>query len=59
VHKEFVEEGCTVNAEYHKGVLNRLISRIWQICPTLYHTRDFFSCTTTPRLIRQQQFDIF
>jgi hypothetical protein len=28
VHKEFVEEGCTVNAEYHKGVLNRLISRI-------------------------------
>ena len=21
VHKEFVEEGCTVNAEYYKGVL--------------------------------------
>jgi hypothetical protein len=28
VHKEFVEEGCTMNAEYYKGVLNRLILRI-------------------------------
>jgi hypothetical protein len=28
VHKEFVEEGCTVNAEYYKGVLNGLISHI-------------------------------
>jgi len=25
VHKEFVQEGCTVNAEYYKGVLDRLI----------------------------------
>jgi len=28
VHKEFVQEGCTVNAEYYKGVLHRLISCI-------------------------------
>ena len=28
VHNEFVQEGCTVNAEYYKGVLDRLISRI-------------------------------
>jgi len=28
VHKEFVQEGCTVNAEYYKGVLDRLILRI-------------------------------
>ena len=28
VHKKFVQEGCTVNAEYYKGVLDRLISRI-------------------------------
>jgi hypothetical protein len=44
VHEEFVEEGfVTVNAEYYKGVLNRLISRIRLIRPALYHTRDFFS----------------
>ena len=28
VQKEFVQEGCTVNAEYYKGVLDRLILRI-------------------------------
>ena len=28
VHKEFVEEGCTVNAQYYRGVLDRLISLI-------------------------------
>jgi hypothetical protein len=28
VHKEFVGEGCTVNAEYYKGVLNRITLRI-------------------------------
>jgi hypothetical protein len=42
VYKEFVEEGCTVNAEYCKGVLNRLISRIRRIRPALYRTRDIF-----------------
>ena len=54
VHEEFVQEGCTVNAEYYKGVLDRLISRIRRVRPTLYRTRDFFSCTTTPQRIRQQ-----
>jgi len=42
VHKEFVQEGCTVNAEYYKGVLDRLISRIRRVLPTLYSTHDFF-----------------
>ena len=28
VHKDFVQEGCTVNAEYYKGVLDHLISHI-------------------------------
>ena len=42
VHKEFVQEGCTVNAEYYKGVLDRLISRVRWVCRTLYHTREFF-----------------
>ena len=42
VHKEFVQEGCTVNAECYKGVLDRLISRIRRVRPALYRTRDFF-----------------
>ena len=42
VHKEFVQQGCTVNAEYYKGVLDRLISRIRRVRPALYRTRDFF-----------------
>ena len=28
VHKKFVQDGCTVNGEYYKGVLDRLISCI-------------------------------
>ena len=54
VHKKYVEEGRTVNAEYYKGVLDRLISRIRRVRPTLYRTRDFSPCMTTPRVIRQQ-----
>ena len=42
MHKEFVQEGCTVNAEYYKGVLDSLISRIRRVRPALYRTRDFF-----------------
>jgi len=41
-HKEFMQEGCTVNAEYYKGVLDRLILRIRRVHPALYRTRDFF-----------------
>jgi hypothetical protein len=42
VHKEFVQEGCTVNAEYCEGVLGRLISRIRRVRPAPYRTLDFF-----------------
>ena len=42
VQKEFLQEGCTVNAEYYKGVLDRLISHIRQVRPALYRTHDFF-----------------
>ena len=42
VDKEFVQEGCTVNTEYYKGVLDHLISRIRRVRPALYRTRDFF-----------------
>jgi len=41
-HKESVQEGCSVNAEYCKDVLDRLISRIRWVRPALYRTRDFF-----------------
>jgi len=37
-----VQEGCTVNAEYYKGVLDRLISRIRRVRPALYRTHEFF-----------------
>ena len=42
VHKEFVQEGCTVSAEYYKDVSDRLISCIRRVRPSLYRTRDFF-----------------
>jgi len=55
VHKEFVQEGCTVNAEYYKGVLDRLISLIRRVRPVPCTALViFFSCRTTPRRIRQQ-----
>jgi Fe-S-cluster containining protein len=41
VHKEFVQEGCTVNPEYYKGVLDRLISHIQRVRPALYRTHFF------------------
>ena len=58
VHKEFMQEGCTVNAEYYKGVLDSLISRIQRVRPSLCSTHDFSSCTT-PWCIQQQKFDSF
>jgi len=42
LHKEFVQEGCTVNAEYYKGVLDHLISCIQRVHSALYRTRGFF-----------------
>jgi hypothetical protein len=43
VHKEVVLEGCSVNAEYDKGVLDSPISCVRRVRPALYRTRDFFS----------------
>lgn len=42
VHKEFLEEGCTINAQYYRAVLERLISRIRRVRPALFGDRDFF-----------------
>ena len=48
VHKEFLQEGCTVNAEYYKGVLGRLISRLRRVRPALYRTCGFFLLHDVP-----------
>jgi hypothetical protein len=42
VHKEFVPEGKTVNAEFYKGVLDRLLKRIQWVRPAAFCPRDFF-----------------
>jgi hypothetical protein len=42
VHKEFVPEGKTVNAEFHKVVMDRLLKRIQRVRPAAICCRDFF-----------------
>jgi len=42
VHKEFVPEGKTVNAEFYKGVMDRLLKRIQRVRPAAFWPRDFF-----------------
>ena len=41
VHKEFVPEGKTVNAEFYKGVIDRILKRIQRVCPAAFHSRFF------------------
>jgi hypothetical protein len=42
VHKEFVPEGKTVNAEFYKGEMDRLLKRIQRVRPAAFCCRDFF-----------------
>jgi hypothetical protein len=42
VHKEFVPEGKTINAEFYKGVMDRLLKRIQRVRPAAVCSRDFF-----------------
>ena len=42
VHKEFVPEGKTVNAEFYKGVMDRLLKRIQRVRSAVFCSRDFF-----------------
>ena len=44
VHKEFVPEGKTVNVEFYKGAMDRLLKRIQRVRPTAFCSRDFFFC---------------
>ena len=43
LHKEFAPEGKIVNAEFYKGVMDRLLKRIQRDCPAVLCSRDFFS----------------
>jgi hypothetical protein len=42
VHKEFLPEGKTINAEFYKGVMDRLLKRIQRVRPAAFCSRDFF-----------------
>jgi len=42
VHKEFVPEGKTANAEFYKAVMDRLLKRIRRVLPAAFCCRDFF-----------------
>jgi hypothetical protein len=42
VHKEFVPDGKTVNAEFFKGIMDRLLKHIQRVCPVAFCSRDFF-----------------
>ena len=44
VHKEFVSDGKTVNAEFYKGIIYRLLKRIQRVRPAALCSWDFF-CT--------------
>ena len=42
VHKEFVTDGKTVNAEFYRGVMDSLLKRIQWVRPAAFCCRDFF-----------------
>jgi len=42
VHEEFVSEGKTVNVEFYKGVMYRLLKHIQRVRPAAFCCRDFF-----------------
>ena len=42
VHREFVPEGKTVNAEFYKGVMDCLLKCIQHVYPAASCSRDFF-----------------
>jgi hypothetical protein len=42
MHKEFVPEGKTVNAEFCKGVMECPLKRIQRVCSAAFCSRDFF-----------------
>jgi hypothetical protein len=45
VHKGFIPEGKTVNAEFYKEVMDHLLKRIQRVRPAAFCSRDIFCCT--------------
>jgi len=45
VRNEFVPEGKTANAEFHKGVMDCLLKHIQQVHPAVFCPQDFSCCT--------------
>jgi hypothetical protein len=42
MHKEFVPEGKRVNAEFYKGVMDRILKHILLVRPASFYSQDFF-----------------
>jgi len=42
VHKEFISEGKSVNAEFCRGVMGRHLKRIQRVRPAAFCSQDFF-----------------
>ena len=42
IHKEFVPDGETINAVDYKGVMERLLNRIWHVRPGMCESGDWF-----------------
>jgi len=59
VHKEFVPGGKTVNPEFYKGVMNRLLKRIQRARPAAFCSRYFSCCTIMRPLTKLQVFANF
>jgi len=48
VHKQFVPEGKTVNAEFYKGVMDRPLKRIQRVRPAAFCSRVFLLHDNAP-----------
>jgi hypothetical protein len=42
VHKEFVPDGKTVNAEFYKGVMDPILKHIQRVRPAAFCSPDYF-----------------
>jgi len=59
VHKEFIPEGKTLNAEFYKGVMDRLLQCIQWVRPAVFSSRDFFLLHNNDPPTKLQVFDNF
>jgi hypothetical protein len=59
VHKEFVPEEKTVNAEFYKKVTDRHLEHIQGVCPAAFWSRNFSRCTIMRPSTKPQVFANF